>query len=243
MLESEKVHPKLLRILSFEELFDQNLDTTKCEEKYNTVIKPLIDQYYKTFDEMLNSHMRDFLEGWVLMHPEEHFAMSFETGNYIKVVPHNAYDFLEDDVLIDVELQDYWDVVREIKDDFRLRPFWERSYTMYGNGHRPTLSSYTTPQKYIKYNRELYSAPENTSKVLADLAKDLSSLPFEINYPILGRDEKSAIHHGDMKKMVKHHKVLHAFFETYGNDISTSDCDYSSFTDADENIKFTRITY
>jgi hypothetical protein len=239
--EANKIHPKLLRRISFDELFSDDFKAQEYEDQYNKNIKPLISYYETELDTMINSHLYDILEGWIIIHPDKHFGFEFDTGKPVSVVPSDILDALNGDILINVELEDYYSVVREMKEEYTLKPFWQYSYVLYGNGQRPLLCTYSTSEAYIKYNRLLYKNVYSTYEQIANIATDISSLPFKMNYPPMDNNLKSAFVNSDLTKMLKHHKVLNAFFEKFGKDAGIGD--YSSYEDENGKIKFTRIQY
>lgn len=238
--EAEKIHPKLLRRLSHEDLFNPEFNAGEYDEQYKLKIKPLLTSYIEKLHSMINSHLYDFIDGWLLIHPDGHYAMEYETGKQIAIAPKKALDISEGEVLIDIEIEDYIQVVKEMLDEYTIKPYWCYSYSLYGDGLRETLLTYGTGETYIKYNRMKYNGNKKTFEVLADIAVDINSLPFKINYPIISGEMSSTIRNSDLTKITKHHKVLHSFFETFGKDAGIGN--YMSSRDQNGKIIFMRIS-
>jgi len=214
---SRKIHHKLLSRLSFHELMDDNFDAIGIEDKYNKTIRPLIVEYKKNLREMINDHLVKFIEGWAFVHPEGRWGIWKEDGNICSVTDYSIVDNFND-YIFDLEIDEYCQLVYDMLDDYKIQPFWQQSYTLYGDGYRKYISSANNAEYYIKNNRNQFKGYKANYEVLAELAEHTNSLPYKMNLPPMPNDVCSSLRSNELQDCVKHHRVLHAFFEKYGDD-------------------------
>lgn len=232
-----KIHPKLLSRINFDNLMDDNFKAEEYEKKYHETIRPLIIAYKKKLKDMLNSHLVDFIEGWTLVHPEGRWAMKKSDGVICSAPDYYIIDSF-DEYIFDTEIEDYCQLVYEMLDDYQILPFWERSVTLCGDGYNKHISSTYSASKYIQGARNQFSGHKTNYEVLEKLALDSNSLPYKMLLPTMSRELSSIVRSSTIQSCVKHHKVLHAFFEQFGKDASNG-AYYSSEMENGE-IKFCR---
>lgn len=234
---ANKIHPKLLGRLSFNDIFDDNFDAELLEKMYNELIRTEVYAYRKKLRVMLNEHLHDFVLGWTCVHPETRWGIKKDDGSICVAVDCLIVDNY-DDYLFDTEIEDYCELVNEMLDDYPIRTFWSQTYTLYGNGYRKNISSCNSAATYIKYARAAFSGYKNNYEVLEKLATDSNSLPFKMLLPPMSNDIASAIRNDELQKCVKHHKVLHSFFEIFGKNAPNGS--YISGEDTNGEIIFRR---
>lgn len=233
----KKIHPKLLSRLSFIELMDDEFDAVGIEIQYNQTISPLIAEYKDKLKKMLNDHLVKFIEGWAFIHPEGRWGIKKDDGS-IRCSPDYRIIDNFDDYIFDLEIDDYCHLVYEMLDDYSIKPFWNQSYTLYGDGYNSHISSANTAESYIKQNRIKFNGYKPNYEVLAQLAADVNSLPYKMNLPPMPHDVCSSVRNNVLQDCVKHHKVLHAFFDKFGKD--AQDGAYYSSDHKDGSITFIR---
>lgn len=234
---AHKIHPKLLGRLSFNDIFDDNFNAENYEKQYNELIRPHVEQYRKKLRDMLNQHLHDFVLGWVTVHPESRWGIKCSDGTICTAVDWLILDNYND-YLFDTEIEEYCELVREMLGDYPIRTFWSQNYTLYGNGYRKNITSCNSAVSYIKYARSAFSGYKNNYEVLEKLAQDSNSLPFKMLLPPMNNEVASALRNDDLQKCVKHHRVLHAFFEIFGR--NAPDGTYNSREDDNGEITFRR---
>jgi|AGFT01.1.fsa_nt_gi hypothetical protein len=229
--EAKKIHTKLLRPLSMREILDDNFQADLYQEQYNERILPLVKEYNKTMWNMVDSHLIDFLEGWVNVHPDGHFATNLSTGEYCLTVPKDILN--KDELLFDVEISDYVQTVGEILSEYKIQQFWAITHCITYEGVRDYIYGTNKASDYIKNARKKFSSVKRTCEQLLDIAQVVNDLP-NVNLPPVSSDIANFIHNSDLKKVVRHHEVLHHFFEMVGKD---ADGSFSTQRNEDGSIK------
>lgn len=213
--EAKKIHNKLLRPLSMREILDDNFQADLYQEQYNERILPLVKDYNKKMWNMVESHINDFLEGWMLVHPDNHFATNLETGEYCTTVPSDILN--RDYLLYDVEISDYVQTVSEILSEYKIHQFWTMTQCLTYEGVREYVYGTNKASEYIKNARKKFSGVKRTCEQLLDIAQVVNDLP-NVNLPTISSDLANFINNSDLKKVVRHHEVLNKFFEMVGKD-------------------------
>lgn len=234
---AQKIHPKLLGRLSFNDIFDDDFNAERYEKMYNELIRPDVYAYRKQLRLMLNEHLHDFVLGWVCVHPETRWGIKRSDGNICTDVDWSLVDNY-DDYLFDTEIEEYCELVHSMLDDYPIRTFWSQNYTLYGNGYRKNITSCNSAVSFIKYARAAFSGHKSNYEVLEKLATDSNSLPFKMLLPPMSNDIAAAVRNDELQKCVRHHKVLHSFFEIFGKNAPNGS--YISGEDTNGEIIFRR---
>lgn len=152
---ASQIHPKLLRHISFNDIMDDNFDASKYEQEYKSKIHNLIYDYNKTVRSMLGEHLYYFIQGWAFVHPDSRWAIKKSDGAICTDPDWLVLDNF-DDYIFDIEIEEYCNLVHEMLSDYNLKPFWEYSFTLYGNGYRKHISRSHSATNYIKYARSSF---------------------------------------------------------------------------------------
>lgn len=234
---AQKIHPKLLGRLSFNDLFNDDFNAELYEKQYNELIRPEVIKYRTKLKDMLNDHLVKFIQGWAYVHPENRWAIRKSDGTTCTAVDWCIIDNFNDYIL-DTEIDDYCELVNEMLDDYKIRTFWSQNYTLYGNGYRKNIGSANSAVSFIKNNRNLFSGYKSNFEVLEKLAQDSTSLPFKMLLPPVNNNLANALRNDEFQKCVKHHRVLHSFFEIFGKNAPNGT--YNSREDDKGEITFWR---
>lgn len=232
---AEKIHPKLLRRINVLDLFDPEFDASTYNTKFKECIEPLITEYKSKVKDMFSSHVRDFLQGWILIHPDNNIGIDLSTGLNITEVP--LHPFNDCDIMYDLEIEPYIATIEEKMNEYELKPFWEMEFNTVYEGYRAWMSRANNAENYIRTNRNKFNGVKNTYEQLIDIAIDINALP-SINLPPVSREMANMVHDSQLKNIVKHHKVLHQFFKKIGQDAVG---EYYTSKDSNGNIKFNKI--
>ncbi|AZU98031.1 hypothetical protein SEPL_336 [Salmonella phage SE_PL] len=232
---AEKIHPKLLRRINVLDLFNPEFDASTYNAKFKECIEPLIIEYKSKVKDMFSSHTRDFLEGWMLIHPDNHIGTDLSTGLHITQVPQFPFD--DCDIMYDLEIEPYIITIEEKLNEYNIKPFWEMEYNTVYEGHRAWMSRSNNAEDYIRKNRNMFNGVKNTYDQLIEIANDINALP-SVNLPPVSREISNMVHDSQLKNIVKHHKVLNQFFDKFGQDAVG---EYYTSKDSKGNIKFNKI--
>ncbi|AQW88585.1 hypothetical protein pEaSNUABM50_00058 [Erwinia phage pEa_SNUABM_50] len=146
------IDPKLLSILSYEDIFNDKYKDDTLQEKYTEIVYPLIVEYKKEFKELRDKYLLDYINdmGNVLDSLGYYVDSGEEAGNVL--------DSITNDFIPCVEIEHVWNYVyNELQIDIH-RPFWVRSgYSLVGNNEYVSVESNSSPSKFIEYNRNKFN--------------------------------------------------------------------------------------
>lgn len=235
---AEQIHPKLCRRISYAEISDPKFNAELYDEKYKEKILPEIRKYYQTLRKMIDEHLAEFIEGWLMVNPENRWAIDRDTGRTCDSVEFNLTNKYHN-YIIDLELESYISTVIGMLDDYKITMYWEHSFYTSEGGKRIYLDSYSTGKRYIESAKERFKSFRSNYELLEDLALDSKSLPYKMNLPAMSAEMAHNIRNSDLKNTIKHHKILYQFFETFGTDPEGGA--YISYEDKDKKITVKRI--
>lgn len=214
---AETLHPKLIRRLTYDDIMDVNLNPELCEKMYNNKIRNEVHKYNLELRKMLNEHLNNFIEGWVLVNSESRWGIEKSDAS-ICSTPDVLIMENFDKYIFDVQIEDYCNSVHDILSDCVIKPFWNYSYQLYGNGIRQNITAASNASTFITNVKKLFKKSQTNYEVLEQLAKDSYSLPYKMKLPPMNIDISRELKNGEIATVVEHHKVLYNFIKTFGRD-------------------------
>lgn len=203
--EAAKIHPKLVRRFGIEELFDDKINAEILQGRYMNEIKQQVLNYNRKVQDMCDNHMYEFISGWVNIHPDGHFGINKNNGEYLTSPPSvNVLDHTNE-YIIRPELSDYWDMVNEMRGEYKIKPFWSYTFYLTHNGVGQTVTECMSAVDYIKYNRKKFDGITDDYEMLVELSEKVRSLPYKMALPPISRDMAARIRNDDLNSVVNHH--------------------------------------
>ena len=233
-----KIHPKLLRRLTFHDIMDPLFDAKHYDDMFAKYINQEIISYNKKLRDMLNQHLHDYVDGWITLCPDSRFAVRKSDGSDCY---HSSYMLIDnyDDYIFDLEIEDYCKAVYEMLTSHKITPYWRYSHYMTAAGYQKFINDCTNGVNYIRAARDKFKGYKTTYEALEEIAVASNSLPYKMELPPINNDTASAINNSGLQKCIKHHLVLNAFFEKYTKEAEPGY--YESWVDSTSGkIKFLR---
>lgn len=222
------IHPKLLSVLQFRDIFDDNLMDDSFLERYNTQIVPLVQEYKSTFTEMKEDYLTQYFEDFMECSDFEDYGINLKTGSWVD----QPTAWLNDDMdfLPRVEVQAMYEGVYNMYNDRNtFTPFWQRyGYTMISDHEKATVSCAASPSAFIRNCRSMFRQTHRNGiyKVL-DSAKLAHTFEYDIHLEPLSNYDERNISNNTIVTGVHRHAKLRDFFES---DIDKNMlCYYSTF--------------
>lgn len=145
------IDPKLLSILSYEDIFNDKYLDDSLQEKYTEIVYPLIEQYKEEFKELRDQYLLDYINDMgIVLDSLGYYVYSGEEAS-------NKIDSITTDFIPCVEIEHVWNYVHhELQID--IQPFWSRTeYCLVGNNEHVTVERCSSPSKFIEYNRNKFN--------------------------------------------------------------------------------------
>lgn len=209
---AESIHPKLLSVLNYQDIFNDEFKNDELLKLYNTIVEPKIRECTQQFNEACNDFLYDYVN-------DMHFILE-STGYYLddgSVSYTFANGVIPSDYIPCVEIAPVWDAVRNLKFDYTYKPFWYRDgYSIIGNAETIHISSHSTPSAFITENRAKFTrsyGKTNMEMFLLSLSQreDLFDYPIYVQ-PLTQYQDKNIP--TNLTDAVRRHLVLRKAMET-----------------------------
>ena len=209
------IHPKIISVLQFRDIFDDSLMDDSFLERYKSQILPLVKEYQNTLQSMKEEYLTQYFEDFMECSDFEDYGINLRTGAWID---HPSAWLAEDvEFLPRVEVQAMYDGVLSIHSNrATFTPFWERyGYTMISDQEKANVSSASTPSAFIRNCRSLFrqSHRNGVYKVL-DSAKLAGTFDYEIHLEPLSQYDERNTANNIIITGVQRHAKLRDFLES-----------------------------
>lgn len=206
---SASIHPKLISVLQFRDIFDDTLMDDSLRDRYNTQILPLVKEYQNNLRTMKEEYLTQYFEDFMECSDFEDYGINLRTGLWVD----QPKAWLEEDVefLPRVEVQAMYDGVRNIHSNrATFTPFWERyGYTMISDHEKASVNAASSPSAFIRGCRSMFRQTHRNGvyKVL-DSAKLANTFDYEIHLePLTQYDERNIVNNYIVNGVQRHAKL------------------------------------
>ncbi|EBS4516666.1 hypothetical protein DQT32_04555 [Salmonella enterica subsp. enterica serovar Braenderup] len=209
---AENIHPKLLSIIGYEDIFNDEYMDNELKRLYDTVVAPKIKELNQNFYDARNQFLIDYVNdmSWILD----------STGYYLDdgSDSYRFSDSIPSDYIPCIEIAPVWDAVRSMHSDYQYKPFWQNDgYMVIGNAETVRISSYNDPRTFIVENRSKFTrsyGKTNLEMMLLSLQQreDLFDYPIYVQ-PLSTQQDKNIP--SNLTDAVRRHLVLRSALENY----------------------------
>lgn len=238
---SNKIHPKLLGTLAYEDFFNQDLFNNNLNDKYNDLIRPLVSQAKIESNNACDEYLLNFVNDLALIIPCTGYLTS--TGKEC----HRFKGSFPYDYIPSVEVEPIWEGVNQLRYDYVYRPFWEaNNYTVFGNNESVVITrdyyNKSSQLHYMQTNREKFQrsfGETNLQKLERAIKLRETHFDYPIYVPGLSPNDDNAIK-GHVEEAVRRHLILKKIMES--TDILDTDITFKSIVTIDGDVTL-RGTY
>lgn len=212
---AESIHPKLLKILQYNDLYDESLRDNGLIERFNRDVHPLIEEFHSTFKNMKHEYLYNFFDDFLELDDYDDIGIDLFSGQYLYKPDSwvSAIDFLPNPACADI-----YNGVINLHQNYmgRLKPFWEyNSYTITSDTQHAVVSSNSSPVRFIDNARSQFKDGHvNAIQRVVECAKMASEFDYPIHYPPLSPYDEKNIHHNVLIRSVERHAKLRDFLES-----------------------------
>ena len=238
---AKNIDPKLLGILTYQDLFDDKYCDDSFLHNYNAYVKPLVMDYKAAIITASQNYLLNFIND---------MSIIFQNTGYDINTGEETHDFdkftnIPAGYKPSLEIEPVWDAVHNLKYEYTFKPFWECcNYVLYGNGESVNISAYSTPVEFIVKNRAHFkrSFGETNLQKMERMAQiRVSKLDYDVYIPALSKREDDSIT-GKYEEAIRRHLILKEFMEN--DELKHSDSLlYSTDIDKKGNINLTDLGY
>lgn len=228
------IDPKVLGVLSYEDLFDDKYRDQKYQDWYDQLLNPLITDYKNKCAMYLHDVLCNTINEAFLVLPNTGYLTSTgeETTTFDGRIP--------SDYIPCVDLEGIVEGIRSLQYRYQLRPFWNRnSYTVTGNNETITIIPYgNSILEFIDFNRKQFSrsfGETNLGKLERSVQLRNTKFDYDIHVPQLSMTEDRSIT-GKYEEAVRRHLILQKLMQ----DECTGSI-YSSTIDVEGNVTLVEI--
>lgn len=213
---AEKIHPKLLHRLDFDDFFDDTLLDATIYDEYKLKVLPLITKYEQTISNMVQQYQIHMLTDMMYISPNgsyslDSFGVNLSTGKEIRTfeeviecnkdfLPHPSIEFW------------YYASSAYIK-QYEFKPFWSYGYYDVNSSNiKVTISSYSNPSDFIYGNRNKFPVKGGTMyQKLIELAETIHSIPYDLHIPPTSEYDTKRMVNNELTSSVNRHYKFYKF--------------------------------
>jgi hypothetical protein len=226
------IDPKILGILTYEDLFNDKYRDQKYEHWYEQLLHPLITEFRNNCSIYLNDVLCNTINEAYLVLPNTGYLFSTgeETTTFNSRIPN--------DYIPCVELEGIVEGIRNLEHRYKLRSYWNRSYTLTGNNETVSILPYGSVLRFIDENRKSFKrsfGETNLGKLERSVQLRGSKFDYNIHIPQLTPSEDRQVT-GKYEEAVRRHLILQKLM-----DDNCTGSKYRSIIDAEGNVTLEEI--